>query len=193
MSVADIIANAANLAFLLLIFILLLKSVIKNKIAQLLLMVLFAIFVLFVNCYHGMTIVNLVRGVISDLSISGLLFLLLWAVIYFGKLPINLFPRSFCLVIVLTGLILYLSALDIIPFDIYGFGYMPQGFLIIVFFLCVLFLRINYVFAIIWLFALIMFLAKLQNSVNLWDYLIDPVIWLICLYKLILSKANMQT
>ncbi|HLX55224.1 MAG TPA: hypothetical protein VKR58_14875, partial [Aquella sp.] len=146
MSLADILANAANLAFLLFIFILLLKLAIKNKIAQLGLMVLFAIFVLFVKCYHGMTIVNIMRGVISDLSISGLLFLLLWAIIYFTKLSINLFDRRFCLIIALTGLVLYLSALDIIPFDIYGFGYMPQGFLIIIFFFCVLFLQINYVF-----------------------------------------------
>jgi|SRR6185437_3039987 len=188
MSIADIIANATNLAFLLLIFILLLNIAIKDKITQLGLVVFFAIFLLFVKCYHGMTIIHLVRGVIGDLSISGLLFLLFWAVIYFTKLPVDLFNRRFCLAITVIGLVLYLCALDIVPFDIYVFGYLPHGLLVVIFIFCILFLQVNYLFAIIWLVALVAFLAKLQNSVNLWDYLIDPVLWLICVYNLVFHK-----
>lgn len=185
MNMANIIANLANLAFLLLIFIVLSNFIVKNKITQLVLILAFAIFTFFIKCYHQMTIVGVLRGVIGDLSISSLLFLLSWAIIDFTKLPINLFNRKFCLVVGLTGLVLYLSVLDIIPLDVYALGYMPHGLLIGVFLVCILFLRINYVFAIIWLIALIAFLAKLQNSVNLWDYLIDPILWLICVYKAI--------
>ncbi|MCC2625549.1 MAG: hypothetical protein K0R14_1422 [Burkholderiales bacterium] len=187
---AYLIANAANLAFLLLIFTVPLNLIVKNKIAQLVLMILFSIFVLFIPIYHTMTVVNVVRGVIGDLSISGLLFLLFWAFIYFTKLPIDLFNRKFCLVIVLIGLVLYLSVLDIFPLDIYGFGYLPRGFLVVIFLLCILFLRVNYAFALIWLVALIAFLVKLQNSANLWDYLIDPVLWLMCGYKLVFYKKS---
>ncbi len=190
MSIANIIANAANLAFLLLLFTVLLNLVIKNNIAKCTLMALFSIFVLFVPICHGMTVVNIVRGVIGDLSISGLLFIFLWAVIYFAKLPIDLFNRKFCLMITLLGLVLYLSVLDIITLDIYWFGYLPRGFLVIIFFCCLLFLRANYLFALIWLVALVMFLAMLQNSVNLWDYLIDPVLWLICISKLLFNRKT---
>jgi hypothetical protein len=192
MRIADIIADLANLAFLQLMLILLLNFIFKNKIIKFLLMMLFAIFALFIHCYQGMTVVNLVRGIIGDLSLSGLLFLSSWSIIYFTRLSIDLFDRRFCLIIVLTGLILYLSVLDIIPFDIYAFGYLPQSILLLIFLFCMLFLRLNYIFAIIWVIALIAFFAKLQNSVNLWDYLIDPILWLLCLYKLFIRERRLD-
>jgi hypothetical protein len=185
---AHLIASSANLAFLLLIFTVPLNLVVKNKITKSILMVFFSMLVLFVPVCYGMTIVGIVRGVIGDLSVSGLLFLLFGVIIYFTKPSIDLFNRKFCLVIVLIGLVLYLSVLDIIPLDIYGFGYLPRGVLVVIFFLCIFFLWVNYVFALIWLVALIAFSVKLQNSVNLWDYLIDPVLWFICVYGLICSR-----
>ncbi|MCC2644340.1 MAG: hypothetical protein K0R94_118 [Burkholderiales bacterium] len=188
MRTADIIADLANLAFLQLILILFLNFIFKNKIIKFLLMMLFAIFALFIHCYQGMTVVNLERGIIGDLSLSGLLFLSSWSIIYFTRSSIDLFDRRFCLIIVLTGLILYLSVLDIIPFDIYAFGYLPRSILLLIFLFCMLFLRLNYIFAIIWVIALIAFFVKLQNSVNLWDYLIDPILWLLCLYKLFIRE-----
>lgn len=188
MSVADIIAIAANLAFLSFIFILLVGRIIKNKIALLIVLSIFGGFVLFAGCYHGITIIDLMRGVIGDLSISGLLFLLSLAIVYFTGIQIDLFDRTFCMIVVFMGLLLYLSAIDIIPVDVYRIGYMPRSFLVIIFLLCMIFLLVNYVFAIIWLVALMIFLAGLQNSVNLWDYLIDPVLWIICTYKFIFSR-----
>jgi hypothetical protein len=192
MPIADIMANMTNLAILLLLFTLLIRLIIKNKFTQFILVSICAICVLNIKFLDGVTIIDVLRGIISDLSISGLLFLCSLAVIYFFQLPINLFNRTFCIVISALGLLLYLSAIDIIPFDIYRVGYRPHGFLVILCILCMLFLLVNYIFALIWLIALVAFLAKLQNSANLWDYLLDPVLWLICVSRLVLSRRRIK-
>lgn len=189
MSVADFIATMANVSFLVFLLIILLNIFIKNRTVQLVIAIIFTGVALFIKCYHNMTLVELVHGINGDLSISSILFLLFWAFIYFKRIPLDLFDRMFCLIIASIGLVLYLSVLDIIPLDLYRSGYLPNSILGIIFLLCMLFVLLNSLFAFIWLIAIIMFAAKLQHSVNLWDYLIDPLLWLICVYKLIFHKS----
>lgn len=192
MSTPDIIANIANLVVMLTLLCALLGFVIKNKAIQLGSLFFITAVVLLISWPKYMQVPGIFRGVVGDLSISGLLFLSIYAIAYFSNSAVELFERKFCLIIALLGLVLYLSTLDILPFDLYGFGYLPAKLLVLVFLLCMLFLRLNYVFAVIWLIAALAFLLHLQNSVNLWDYLLDPFLWIICVYQAIF-KRNVKT
>ena len=157
--------------------------------------------------YHGSTLAQISRGIIGDLSISGLLVQIVIWINYIIRLPVmgsllcgnnqsslkewrrspilylvNILPRRFCLIIFILGLILYLAAFSFIPFDLYALGYYPKYLLVVVFILQLIFWQIKRVFAVIWLIALVAFYYKLQTSINLWDYLLDPILWLLCSY-----------
>lgn len=187
MNLADILAISANLVFILFLFLRIINLFIKGHITQLLLIVLFAIFVLFFKIIDDMTIVEVVRGILGDLSISGLLMFGLLIIFHFFNIKIDLFNYTFCLIILGLGLLLYLTSLDILQVDLYRFGYMPKEFLTVIMILSLLFLYVNPIFAVIWLIALLFFYLKLQYSVNLWDYLIDPILWVTCVFQFLFS------
>jgi hypothetical protein len=165
------------------------------------------LFVALIPLYHGSTLAEISRGVLGDLSITGLLVqVVLWVnyilpillldsknqnLLLQAKLGKHLLQsRIFCLIIFALGLILYLATFNYISFDLYAMGYYPKYLLILIFILQLIFWHINKVFALIWLIALTAFYSKLQTSINLWDYMLDPVLWLLCSYALLFHPKN---
>lgn len=142
--------------------------------------------------YHGFTIMQLFQGVIGTVSFVSL-WLLIRLCLRFIFLPCTwrVFPTisyHFVTIIFLLGAILYLATFGILPVDLYSYGYLPDKIGLAIFFIIELYLWVYArEYALIWLIALACFYFKLGNSNNLWDYLFDPLLWLITCMRLIYS------
>ncbi|MFN8769527.1 MAG: hypothetical protein ACK5Z5_01230 [Neisseriaceae bacterium] len=181
--------------------VLLLLAILLNipRMAQLklyikLIIILFVVFIsITVPFYMGSNLLWLMRGMLENISITTTLFLfilLLNNLCQFSTKPLINTPSAAILVIICT--ILYLSVFGIIPIDVYDLGFVPN-----VYFLCIL----GIVLLIIWRFsnlnawilliAFITYYFRLKDSINLWDYLIDPLLWvyaIIFLFKQLVYK-----
>ncbi len=138
--------------------------------------------------YKGSTLVEICRGIFGDLSLTTLFIGLFWlrAYIYNDTYKLN---RSFAAVVMVAGIVLYLSVFGIIPQDIYGWAYFPDMSFMLVFGIVQLYLwRYARCYAYFWLIALIAFYFKLEATANFWDYLFDPLLWVICLFRLCFRK-----
>lgn len=160
----------------------------QNKLLKLLMLISLIIILNYIRVYQGLTISALTRGIWGDLSLTSLftlLFIVLGQVdlIKFKKELINL-PSS--IIIVCIASMLYLSTFAIISNDLYFYGYYP-GFAFMLVFVIVELLLYMYsqLYAIVWLIAAIAFYYHLQTSSNLWDYLLDPVLFIINLLLII--------
>lgn len=143
------------------------------------------VFIRYMPIYEGMSIAYILRGMLSDLSITTML---LFATFLYGEIQRNnncyKISNVIWFVIFITDLILCLSVFGCIPFDIYSSGYFPKGLLIFYLIAQFLFWQLNKKFVLFWLLALIGYIFKVLPSPNLWDYLMDPVLWLISLFYL---------
>lgn len=146
---------------------------------------------LYLSVYNGFTLVQLFRGMFGDLSITTLFILFFWLrnFTFIGKC--RAIDHKFALIVTLSGSILYLSTFGFISFDLYDLGYFPNGLFLITFIAFELYLwRYNRRYAYFWLISLVAFYFKLENSNNFWDYLFDPVLWVICLIRVFLPKVK---
>ncbi len=152
------------------------------------------LFSVFSPLYHGYNLLILMHSVVGNLSITTLFILLLLIFqdffIYSGwDIDFNVMNRSISWVIFIIGIIFYISRFGLIlNFDLYKLGYYPQYILLFLVFFQLIIWYINKLFALIWLIALVAFYFKLQSSVNLWDYLYDPILLFIALYKGLVNK-----
>lgn len=203
-SLANIIANANSCALLLFITLGLSGFITKNKIIRFLGLIILPFIFYILPVYHGFSLVKITRGIVGDLSITGLLTMLSITVSYFmtnkqdKSKPI--LSISICMFLVITGVFLYLSTFGYIGLDIYALGYHPTVKLLLIILVvesCMWFLSRR--FALIWLLSLLAFYFELQYSSNLWDYLFDPVLWILAirglfnsalLYRIKLLIAN---
>jgi len=148
---------------------------------------LILVIVRYVPIYDSMSIAYILCGILGDLSITSVLLVLTF--LYSEIRENNNYYRinnGVWLIIFIIDLVLCLSAFGCIPIDIYSFGYFPKGLLIFYLIMQVLFWLLNRKFAMFWLLALVGYIFKVLPSPNLWDYLIDPVLWLISLVCLII-------
>lgn len=91
-------------------------------------------------------------------------------------------------VVVLLGLFLYPFALGLGQLDPYRLGYHPQGLFILLFFSAIYFWHKAYYFLLFTVTGVIVgFISGLLESNNLWDYLLDVVLWLVCITSLLFS------
>lgn len=190
---ADIIANAASCGLLLLIISKFCGFLIKNRFIRLILLVVLVRVFYVVPVYHTFTLVEITRGIVGDLSISGLFMMMALGITYFAgqKNKVQVFPKSVCIFLIIAGIALYVSTLGFIKFDLYSFGFYPRPAILIGMFIIELLMwYFSRVFALIWLFALLAFYLKLQLSSNLWDYLLDPVLWLLSIDHLLLGSGS---
>ncbi|MBP9743428.1 MAG: hypothetical protein KBD37_08720 [Burkholderiales bacterium] len=140
--------------------------------------------------YHGFNLIQLLRGVVSSLSFVSV-WLLIRLCLRFIFLPgvgrlIPTISYHFAAIICLLGSLLYLTTFGILPFDLYGYGYFPGKIGLAVFFIVELYLWFYArEYAVIWLIALGGFYFKICGLSNLWDYLLDPLIWMIACMRLI--------
>jgi hypothetical protein len=179
-SSADFIAITTNIILLIWLGLLIPGFNKSRGLSRVILSILIAIFVVWVPVYNNFSLVKICRGELGDLSLTSLIVLAhfqLQKIYPCGDL--KTVSLSFAWLLGIAGLLLYLSTLGIIPVDLYSWGYFPR-LLLGLFILAELMLwwssKLNAWF---WLIALIAFLLKLQSSSNLWDYLFDPILWLI--------------
>lgn len=90
--------------------------------------------------------------------------------------------------ILLLGLFLYPAALGLGQFDPYRLGYHPQALLVLLLFSAVyLWFKAYYFLLFVVTSVVVAFSSGLLESNNLWDYLLDAVLWLFCIAKLLLA------
>lgn len=192
-SIANIIGDINSLGVMLLLSAIISKIFLKNKVLLFLLLVILSIILLRLPVYYGTTFIMFIRGILGDLSICGLIILFLLAILYFTNLNIDiLLPKSICAIFTGIGFILYLSTLGYIKTDIYAFGYEPNIYILIMLFCLMLIIwHFSWLFAISFLIGIMSYHFKVQLSTNLWDYIFDPILWLIMICRLIVpSRAR---
>ncbi len=136
--------------------------------------------------YNGFNILFLMRGVLSDLSITTGILSLLYIFKNIFKIDVKILSKTTSLVIFLFASILYLSAFGLLPFDIYDLGFTPSIAVICILGLTLLIIyKYNRIISWVLLLAYLCFYFKLQTSINLFDYLFDPVLWIISFLCLI--------
>lgn len=154
------------------------KITIRTKIT---LSILVLLIISSVDIFDKLSLVAVMDGAFSDLSITSIIILVC---IFFDNLQNKnilfkkVFSRYVQLMILLLGIILYISVIGALKIDIYGFGYRPTYLILGFCFVELIYLRVNKYFAYIWLFALIGFYFNIQTSNNFWDYLFDPFLWI---------------
>lgn len=120
------------------------------------------------------------RGIGSDLSITGMGLGFCWLVRRPIKLPLWLMAGW-----LIIGLVLYMSTMGLITPDFYSAGFAPKKLLLGVLVWIAICGWFSPTFGWILALGLLAFASKAMVSVNLWDYLIDPVTWLIGAYKML--------
>ena len=135
---------------------------------------------------RGSSLVEMLRGIIGDVSItSGALLLFVIANQFDfseNRKPVLHWAEKTALFVI--GLILYASTLGFLSVDIYHFGYLSLMLLGIIAVVILLLLLANRALGFIWLIALIGYYYHLQHSNNILDYFYDPLLWLVMLYCL---------
>jgi hypothetical protein len=133
------------------------------------------------------------RGLTGDLSITSLCLL---AMALFKKLGglslIDISVKEKCVLmrfIVVVGLIFYPLALGLTSFDPYSLGYQNiYGIAVVLGLTFMVFLSGYTVMAGMLLFAVLAWNIQLLQSVNLWDYLLDPFVFFYALGSVVRCK-----
>ena len=146
----------------------------------------------------GNSINQYFRGIFNDLSISSLILVTYYLFTYQNP-PIQ--SGSMLRIIALSGLIFYPLALGLSPIDAYAWGYFNNihAYTAPLLFLLTLFSLLTYAFykkdlmtLICLLGASLAFQLNILESRNLWDYLLDPVIFIFSLFSVIVSIFSQQ-
>lgn len=131
--------------------------------------------------WGGLPIAGYLRGVTGDLSVTTLVLLSMG---FTGglerteRLAVSLF-------VVTAALFLYPMALGLGPFDPYRLGFSPRGLLVVLFGVAVFAsLRDLYVLVLCVGGAVLAHALGLLESSNLWDYLVDPWVFVAAIYEL---------
>lgn len=132
---------------------------------------------------EGLSLADYSRSYADDLSMMSVLWLLYagFSQLLNKKIVPLQQQTQFAVCIAVMGLILYPAALGLSFVDPYRWGFSAQMLLLAVFASCVLWwwLR-NYFALVITTIATLLFVFDIKASVNYWDYLIDPLLWLFC-------------
>jgi hypothetical protein len=99
--------------------------------------------------------------------------------------------RSLLIAVGILGICLYPMALGLGPFDPYGLGYQPHGLLLVVFPAALYCWYRGHTFLLmLLLLATVAFSQRIFESTNLWDYLIDPILWIYAIIWLLIKKIR---
>ncbi len=135
---------------------------------------------------NGMPMLYYFRALFGNLSLLSTCFFMyqVWHFISPNtRINISLSHYGF---IAITGLALYITALGLGPFDLYALGYGMSTMWLLLGLLLIVSIYIQAkMITLIWILSVIIFFADIFESDNLWDYLIDPVIWFVAVCKLI--------
>ncbi len=128
--------------------------------------------------WHGLSFVYFVRGVLGDPSIATIIYLIL---VYYRLLVQGEYHRpswKLSLVLVLLLGTLYASTTGYLEYDLYAWGYQPQVVLVLAFVLMAWAWQVNRLLALAWLTGVLAFALGFTPSVNFWDALFDPYLFL---------------
>ncbi len=184
----------------LLLCVLLLRFLILFKIKKSTVYVLLLLFFLltFVSI-DGNSTNQYFRGIFNDLSISTLILMIYYLFTYQNP---SIQTGSVLRIISLSGLFFYPLALGLSPIDPYAWGYFNNihAYTAPLLFLLTLFSLLTYAFYKNDLMTLscllganLAFQLNLLESRNLWDYLLDPVIFIFALFSVIISMFRQRT
>lgn len=156
----------------------------RNRLVAVALLLLIGLFL----PLNGLTFAQWLRSVVGDLSVLTLLIfahILLSRLFSYDFIAPNAL-HNLLLGIVLVGVVFYPLTLGLSHFDPYQLGYQS---LIIPAFLCILslaaWLAVQRVLAVVLLLPLLAFNLQLFESNNLWDYLMDPVLFVYAVVQII--------
>lgn len=136
------------------------------------------------------------RAYTGDLSITSLVFFGAYIVRKGFGIPIYRASEAIRLqtLVVLLGLFLYPFALGIGPLDTYRLGFHPQALTVALFVCAIYFWHKSYYFLLFVVTSVVLgYLLGLLESNNLWDYLLDAILWLVCSAKILLSGFRALT
>lgn len=151
---------------------------------------LIGLLVVLITPVDGVSLAMAVRGAMGDLSLTTLFALTVaTGASLRGKAIVTDSQWGGLLVFIsLAGLALYPAGLGLGPWDPYRMGY-GLALPVVLTALCGWFVYINQqLIALLIALALAGFAAGLLESNNLWDYLIDPALWIYCLVAAIKQK-----
>lgn len=166
----------------------------KSMVSILLLLFFFLTFV----SMDGYSINQYFRGIFNDLSISSLI-LAMYYLFTYNQPPIQ--THSILRIIALSGVLFYPLALGFGPIDPYAWGYFNNihAYTAPLLLLLALFILLTYAFYKKDLMTLIClpgaslaFQLNLLESRNLWDYLLDPLIFIFALFSVLISIVRQQ-
>ena len=188
----SILIGLSSISLLLCVVLLRLLLLFKLK-TQYIYFILAAFFIISFIPFSGDTINQYFRGIFNDLSISSII-LISYFISTFRHSRIQ--TASTLNIIALAGVCFYPLALGFGPIDPYAWGYFNNlhGYTVPLIFIMSLLGLISYAFykkdlmlLICLVSSIIAFQLGLLESQNLWDYLLDPVIWIFALYGAFIS------
>jgi len=130
---------------------------------------------------HGFLLFMYVHSMLGDLSLTSKAFLIAWLLYRLGGPVLSDMKeiRFVMRAIAITGLVFYPLALGLSPFDPYSVGYSASVLIVITIIAGVYGLREGYmVLASAMLLGLWGYLLGFMESDNLFDYLLDPMLFL---------------
>lgn len=138
----------------------------------------------------GAPVYYYLRGYIGDLSITSVL--LFGAYVLQKRLDGKIFQaievRFLYFAVLCMGVILYPLALGLGQFDPYRLGYHPYSLLALMFMAALYFWYKGYNFLLLVVISAVVGLQLgLLESNNFWDYLLDAVLWLVCIARYLRS------
>lgn len=192
-SITNTINTITNVLLIISILFVFVQARRRHFILKLLIIVVVAVAVIKLPVYDGYSLNWLLSGIDGGLSINLLCILGLYVATRLFNLKCELVSIPFAMVIVIAGIILYLSTFGFISFDIYSLGYLPRFVLIPIGLVTIcIFWGNNKFNGLILLLGLICFEFKVLHSNNLYDYLIDPVLWGICVVRILFGFQRDQ-
>lgn len=140
----------------------------------------------FIPIFQYYSLAYIMFGAFGNLSIATIFLLIyfIYAELSRNNEPYSINPIIFFILVLLAAL-LYLSVFGYITEDVYSWGYYPAWMLLLYVVIQIIFSIRSRLFAILWLIALIAFIFKIQTSINLWDYLFDPLLISISIFYLL--------
>lgn len=136
---------------------------------------------------QGLPIAGYLRGVIGDLSVTSWILLVTAVVSKVTDRELHR-PKSFTalmVLILLSGLVLYPSALGVSYLDTYALGYGTTSLIAVFFLLSLAAWLLEYRLVTVCLTASVLaYSLRIFESRNLWDYWIDPLVTIYALFGL---------
>ncbi len=139
---------------------------------------------------NGLYIAGYSRGAVGDLSLSTMILISIYILRSLFGLKLFQFDKAWlpaCLVF-FTGIFFYPLALGLVMVDPYGMSYNPRVLSIFLFAIALIawYLK-NYLTVVCICAAVTGYIFRIFESDNLWDYILDPVIFIIAVIYLIMK------